>query len=104
MNNVFLTGNLTIDPDLRYSTGPRQTAVCRFKIAVNDGYGENEKTSYISIVVFDKKAENCDKYLKKGNKVAIIGRIQTGSYEKDGQKVYTTDVVADKVEFLSSAD
>lgn len=100
MNSVMLIGNLTRDPELRYSTGANQTAICRFSIAVNDGYGENERTSFPSIVVFGKQAENCEKYLTKGKKVAITGRLQTGSYEKDGRKVYTTDVIASRVEFL----
>ena len=104
MNSVVLVGNLTRDPELRYSTGANQTAICRFGIAVNDGYGENQRTSYINIVVFGKQAENCDRYLAKGRKVAIEGRIQTGSYEKDGQKVYTTDVVANRVEFLGGGN
>ena len=100
MNSVVLIGNLARDPELRYSTGANQTAICRFTIAVNDGFGEKQRTSFIPIVVFNKQAENCDKYLAKGRKVAIHGRIQTGSYEKDGRTVYTTDVVANNVEFL----
>ena len=102
MNNVNLIGNLTRDPELRYSTGANQTAICRFTIAVNDGYGEKQRTSFIPIVVFGKQAENCDRYLAKGRRVAITGRIQTGSYEKEGRTVYTTDVIASNVEFLSS--
>ena len=102
MNNVNLIGNLTRDPELRYSTGANQTAVCRFTIAVNDGYGDKQRTSFIPIVVFNKQAENCDRYLAKGRRVAITGRIQTGSYEKEGRTVYTTDVIASNVEFLSS--
>ena len=101
MNSVILIGNLTRDPELRYSTGANQTAICRFSIAVNDGYGDNERTSFINIVVFGKQAENCDRYLAKGRKVAVNGRLQTGSYEKNGQKIYTTDVVANRVEFLN---
>ena len=66
MNNVNLIGNLTRDPELRYSTGANQTAVCRFTIAVNDGYGDKQRTSFIPIVVFNKQAENCDRYLAKG--------------------------------------
>ena len=103
MNCVILIGNLTRDPETRYSTGANQTAICRFSIAVNDGYGDQQKTSFIPIVVFGKQAENAEKYLAKGSKVAVDGRIQTGSYEKDGQKVYTTDVIASKVEYLSTA-
>ena len=100
MNSVCLIGNLTKDPDVRYSTGSNQTAVGRFSIAVDDGYGEKKKTSYINIVVFGKQAENCERFLYKGSKVAVKGRIQTGSYEKEGRKIYTTDVIADQVEFL----
>jgi single-strand DNA-binding protein len=93
---------LTRDPDVRYSTGSNPTAIGKFSIAVNDGYGDKKRTSYISIVVFGKQAENCQRYLFKGSKVAVRGHIQTGSYEKDGRKVYTTDVVADQVEFLKT--
>lgn len=101
MNKVQLIGNLTRDPETRYSIGENQTAICRFSIAINTGYGDKQKTDYPQIVVFGKQAENCDRYLNKGNKVAISGRIQTGSYEKDGQKIYTTEVVAEQVEFLT---
>ena len=100
MNSVILIGNLARDPELRYSTGANQTAICRFTVAVNDGYGEKQRTSFIQIVTFGKTAENCEKYLAKGRKVAVNGRIQTGSYEKDGRTVYTTEVVASNVEFL----
>ena len=102
MNQVILIGNLTRDPEVRYTTGNNQTAVCNFSIAVNDGYGEKQYTSFIPIVVFGKTAENCGKYLAKGRKVALHGRIQTGSYvNRDGQKVYTTEIIADTVEFLT---
>ena len=100
MNSVQLIGRLTRDPEVRYTTGQNQTAVARFSIAVNDGYGENERTSFINIVVFGKQAENCERFLGKGRQVGITGRIQTGSYEKDGRTVYTTDVIASRVEFL----
>lgn len=106
MNSVVLTGNLTKDPEVRYSTGQNQTAICKFSIAVNDGYGDSKKTSFIPITVFGKAAENCEKWLKKGSKVCINGRIQTGNYDdKDGKKVYTTDVIANNyggVEFLGN--
>lgn len=98
MNNVCLVGNLTRDPEVRDGT----TTVCRFTVAVTDGYGDNEKTSFVPIVVFGKSADNCGRYLTKGSKVGVQGRIQTGSYERDGQKVYTTDIIANRVEFLSS--
>lgn len=104
MNNVQLIGRLTRDPELRYTTGSNQTAVCRFSLAINTGYGDRQRTDYPSIVVFGKIAENCEKYLSKGKMAAVTGRIQTGSYEKDGRKVYTTDVIASSVEFLSPAN
>lgn len=100
MNTVTLIGRLTKDPEVRYTTGQNQTAVARFSIAVNDGYGDNERTSYINIVVFGRQAENCERFLSKGRQVGISGRIQTGKYEKDGRTVYTTDVVATRIEFL----
>jgi len=107
LNQVVLIGNLTKDPDVRYSTGQNQTAICRFTVAVNDkkknpqtGQWE-DNASFIPVVVFGKQAENCGKYLAKGSKAAVSGRIQTGSYtNKEGQKVYTTDVIANGVEFL----
>lgn len=104
MNQVQLIGRLTRDPELRYSTGQNQTAVCRFSLAINTGYGDRQRTDYPNIVVFGKVAENCEKYLRKGSQAAVTGRIQTGSYtNKDGQKIYTTDVIASSVEFLGSA-
>lgn len=108
MNQVVLIGNLTRDPEVRYTTGGNQTAVCRFTVAVNDrrrnASGEWEDApSFIPIVVFGKQAENCERYLAKGRKVAVSGRIQTGSYtNKEGRKVYTTDVIANNVEFLGA--
>ena len=98
MNIVTITGNLGKDPEYRESN----TNVCKFTVAVTDGYGEKQTTSWIPVVCFGKTADNCSKFLRKGSKVAVVGRIQTGSYEKDGRKVYTTDVIADKVEFLSA--
>ena len=108
MNQVVLIGNLTRDPELRYSTGGNQTAICRFSVAVNDRRRNpqtqewEDNPSFIPVVVFGKQAENCDRYLAKGRKVAINVKIQTGSYtNKEGQKVYTTEVIANNVEFLS---
>ena len=102
MNKVLLIGNLTRPPELRYSG---ETAICRFTVAIEDGYGDKKKVSYPSIVCFGKTAENCDRYLDKGRKCGIEGKLQTGSYENSkGDKVYTTDVVADRVEFLSKAE
>lgn len=108
MNSVILIGNLTRDPEMRYSTGMNQTAICRFTVAVNDRRRNpqtqewEDNPSFIPVVVFGKQAENCDRYLAKGRKVAVNGKIQTGSYtNKEGNKVYTTEVIANNVEFLS---
>lgn len=100
MNSVILIGRLTRDPELRYTQS--QTAVCRFTLAVDrPKNSEKEGADFPSVVVFGKQAENCDKYLAKGRKVAVEGRIQTGSYKnKEGSTVYTTNVVASRVEFL----
>lgn len=102
MNQVILIGRLTRDPELVYTPG-NQTAVTRFSIAVDRR--DKEKTAdFIRITVFGKQAENCDRYLHKGKQVAVNGRIQTGSYKnKEGQTVYTTDVIANNVEFLGSS-
>ncbi len=104
MNSVQLIGRLTRDPEVRATTGQNPTTVARFSIAVNDGYGDNERTSFINIVVFGRQADNCERYLSKGRQVGITGRIQTGSYEKDGRTIYTTDVIANRVEFLGGGD
>ena len=101
MNVVSLIGNLTKDVTLGYAG---DTAVAKFTVAVNDGYGEKQRTSFIPVTVFGKPAENADRYLGKGSKVAIVGRIQTGLYEKDGQKRYTTDVIANEVTYLSTKE
>lgn len=106
MNKIILIGNLTKDPELRYTSN--QTAVCNFTMAVNRGKdrdGNDKGADFPRIIVYGRSAENCDKYLDKGRKVAIQGRIQTGSYkDKDGKTVYTTDVVAEQVEFLGSGE
>lgn len=102
MNQVFLTGRLTKDPETRYTSGS-QIAVCTFTLAVErpTKQGEEKKADFPRITVFGRQAENCEKYLSKGKKVAVQGRIQTGSYQNSqGQKVYTTDVIAERIEFL----
>lgn len=105
MNRVMLIGRLTRDPELRYSG---EIPVARFSIAINRGKdrkGQDKGADFPSIVCFGKTAELVDKYLAKGRQVAIEGAIRTGSYTKqDGTKVYTTDVAADRVEFLGSRD
>ena len=101
LNKVVLIGRLTKDPELRYTASG--IAVARFTLAVDRGFknqdGERE-ADFIPITVWRTQAENCAKHLQKGRLVAVVGRIQTGSYDKDGQRVYTTDVVADEVRFL----
>jgi single-strand DNA-binding protein len=101
MNNVILIGRIVREPELRYTSGS-QMAVCRFTLAIDRRVkqGEEKKADFPNIICFGKTAENCEKFLAKGRKVAVQGRLQTGSYEKDGVKHYTTDVIADNVEFL----
>lgn len=97
MNKVILIGRLTDNPDVRYSNKENEAlAIARYRLAV-DRIGEG--ADFISCVAFGKQGEFAEKYLKKGTKVAIEGRIQTGNYEKDGKKVYTTDVVVERQEF-----
>ena len=99
MNKVILMGRLTRDPDVRYGTGERSTTIARYTLAVDRRFKrDNEQTAdFISCVAFDRNAEFAEKYLKQGTKIAITGRIQTGSYtNKDGNKVYTTDIVVEE--------
>ena len=104
MNCVQLIGRLTSDPDLRY-TREDNKPVCRFTLAVPRVYKQNGDADYIRVVVFGKQAENVDRYLAKGRQAAVDGRIETGSYkDRDGKTVYTTDVIAARVEFLGSGD
>lgn len=104
MNKAFLIGRLTRDPELRYSSS--NAAIVNFSIAIDRQYTNNQgqrETDFINIVAFQKQAENVKKYLSKGSLVAIDGRIQTRNYEdKDGKRVYVTEVVADRVQFLES--
>lgn len=98
-------GNLTKEPELKYTTGTEPMAVCNMTVAINDGYGDKKRTSFIDVVVFGKVAENCERYLNKGSKIGVQGRIQTDVYErKDGTKAKTFQVVADKVEFLTGGN
>jgi len=105
MNKVMLMGRLTRDPDVRYSQGENSTAVARYSLAVDRRFSRNDEnsTDFINIVAFGKAGEFSEKYLHKATKVLVTGRIQTGSYtNKEGQKVYTTDVVAEDQEFAES--
>lgn len=106
MNSVFLIGRLTRNPEVRY-TATTQMAVATFSLAVDrpTRQGEEKKADFPRIIVFGKAAENCEKYLAKGRLVAVEGGLQTGSYQnKDGATVYTTDVVASRVQFLEWGD
>ena len=108
MNRVILMGRLTRDPNISYSQGGDNMAIARFTLAVDrrgrrqDG-ADQQNADFIGCVCFGSQAEFAEKYLRQGTKVAVTGRIQTGSYtNKDGQKVYTTDVVLDDIEFAES--
>lgn len=106
MNKAILMGRLTRDPEVRYSQGETQTAIARFTLAVDRRFkkaGESQDADFIGCVAFGKQAEFVEKYFRQGMKMVAVGRIQTGSYtNKDGQKVYTTDVVAEEIEFAES--
>lgn len=103
MNKVVLMGRLTKDPDVRYTQGSNPTAVARYSLAVDrkvKDSGGNRQADFINCVAFGKSGEFAEKYLHKGMKICIAGRIQTGSYTKqDGTKVYTTDVVIEENNF-----
>lgn len=105
MNKVILIGRLTKDPEIRYSQGEQPLAIARYTLAVNrkTSRGEEQTADFISCICFGKAAEFAEKYLHKGIKMAITGRIQTGSYtNKDGVKVYTTDVIVEEHEFAEN--
>lgn len=108
MNRVILMGRLTRDPELRYSQGERAMAIARYTLAVDrrgrrSQDGGEQTADFIQCVAFDKAGEFAEKYFRQGMRVLISGRIQTGSYtNKDGQKVYTTDIIVDDQEFADS--
>ena len=105
MNKVILMGRLTRDPDVRYSQGENATAVARYTLAVDRRFKRDgdQSADFIGCVSFGRQAEFAEKYLRQGTKIAVTGRIQTGSYtNRDGQKVYTTDVVVEEQEFAES--
>ena len=105
MNKVILMGRLTRDPEVRYTQGDNAMAIARYSLAVDRRFkrdGEPD-ADFINCVAFGKSGEFAEKYFRKGTKIAVVGRIQTGSYtNKDGQKVYTTDVVVEEQEFAES--
>ena len=101
MNNVTLMGRLTRDPELKYSQAGK--AYCRFTVAINRDFNKDE-ADFINCLAFGKTAETIAEWLGKGRRIAIVGRIQTGSYNnKEGQRVNTFEVVVDKFEFVDSA-
>ena len=106
MNKVILMGRLTRDPEVRYSQGDNATAVARYTLAVDRRFkrqGDEQTADFINCVVFGRGAEFAENYLHQGTKIIAEGRIQTGSYtNKEGQKVYTTDVVVEDQEFAES--
>lgn len=105
MNKVILMGRLTRDPEIRYSQGENSLAIARYTLAVDRRFKRSgdQDADFINCVTFGKSAEFAERYLKQGTKIAVTGRIQTGSYtNKDGQKVYTTEVVVEEQEFAES--
>ena len=105
MNKVILMGRLTRDPEVRYGAGENSTAVARYSIAVDRIFKRDgeQNADFIGCVAFGRNAEFAEKYLRQGTKIVLTGRIQTGSYtNRDGQKVYTTDIVVEEQEFAES--
>lgn len=106
MNKVILMGRLTADPEVRYSQGEEPTCIANYTLAVPRKFSkerENQQTDFIRCVAFGKNGEFAEKYLRKAVKITITGRIQTGSYtSKEGQRVYTTDIVVEEQEFVES--
>ena len=106
MNKVILMGRLTRDPDVRYSQGAQPLAIARYTLAVDRRFnrnGDEGSADFIGCVAFGRAGEFAEKYFRKGTKVLVTGRIQTGSYtNRDGVKVYTTDVVVEDQEFAES--
>lgn len=104
MNSVALVGRLTKDPEVRYSQGEDAMAVARFTLAVDRKFkGQGQQADFIRCIAFKKTAETIERYCNKGTKIGVEGRIQTGSYKaQDGRTVYTTDVVVDSFEFMTS--
>lgn len=100
VNKVILVGRLGKDPELRTTASGKQN--CRFSLATDSGYGDNKRTDWHNIVAWEKTAEVCARYLRKGSLVYVEGRLRHDKYEKDGQMRYTTDVVVHSVQFLST--
>ncbi len=106
MNKVILMGRLTKDPELRYATNTNNTAVCRFTVAVDRRFqrqGEEKQADFISIVAFGKTGEFVSKFFTKGRRIALVGSIQTRTWDDaEGKRHYATDVIADEAYFVDS--
>lgn len=106
MNKVILMGRLTREPEIKYTTGENQMAIARYTLAVDRRFkrqGDEQTADFINCIAFGRGAEFAENYLHQGIKIAVVGRIQTGSYtNKEGQRVYTTDVVVEEQEFAES--
>lgn len=105
MNKVILLGRLVRDPEVRYSQTPEPLAVCSFTIAVNRAYSKDKEQSadFVNCICFGKRGENIGQYFRKGNRIALTGRIQTRNYtDQQGNKRYVTEVVVDGFEFIES--
>ena len=99
MNKAILVARLVTEPNVK--VGQTGTKVCTFRVAIDDNYKDNKHTDFLNVVCFNKQAENCERYLAKGRQVAVEGKIHTDSYEnKDGKKVYTTEIYAERIEFI----
>lgn len=106
LNKCMFIGNLTANPDLRYA--PSGMGICKFSIACNESYlkdgKKEERVEFVRIVTFQKQAENCSNYLQKGSRVFIEGSFHTEKWEKDGQTHYSTEIKAQRVQFLDRKD
>ena len=100
MNKVILTGNLTKDVEMRYTQSGKEMA--RMSIAVNQGYGDKQTTDFFNLTAWEKTANLCGKYLSKGSKVLVEGRLKNNNYEKNGVKHYGVDVIVESIEFMDS--
>lgn len=106
MNQVMLIGRITRDPEVRYGS-ESQKAWCKLTVAIDRGkdkQGNDMGADFPTVYCFGKTAENCERFLKKGLLVGVIGRLRTGKYDKEGKTIYTTDVYAERIEFLQWAD
>ncbi len=98
MNKIYLSGNLTKEPEIRYTQSGK--AFVRMSIAVNQGYGDKQTTDFFNLVAWEKTAELCAKYLSKGSKILVEGRLKNNNYDKDGVKHYAVDVIVESIEFM----